>query len=164
LELEAHQAVMPVLRWLRQTRTAFARTIWNRMSWRLSTGKAMNDTYDKAYTLGQVDALSYQVSKGKPAAVVAARLRDLKDAVEIAGSHGAKVHAVENGIQGWLDLWIYKLDVVLEVIKSAPKTPSTPADHWLLGKLFGYSDEEIERYVKGIAAGAHECPVERRAA
>lgn len=100
--------------------------------------------------MGQVDALSYQVSKGKPAALVAARVRDLKDAVEIAGSHGARVHAVENGVAGWLDLWIYKFDIVLTVIRAAPRTPTTAADHWLLGKLFGYSDEEIERYVKAI--------------
>lgn len=92
------------------------------------------------------------MAKGKPAAVVAARVGDLKDAVEIARSHGARVHAVENGVAGWLDLWIYKFDVVLDVIKAAPRMPATTVDHWLLGKLFGYSDEEIERYVRDVGS------------
>ena len=33
-------------------------------------------------------------------------------------------------------------------IKSSPDQPNTPYDHWILGKMFGYPDEEIRDFIK----------------
>lgn len=49
--------------------------------------------------------------------------------------------------QNWKIAYIYKYSYLIDVIKIAPEYPSSIYDHWVLGKLFGYSDEAIELFV-----------------
>ena len=108
----------------------------------------VQEIYVRGYTMGQVDIACYEVSKGKPASVQAIREEDVSAAVDLADSHGLKHYATPNGVAGWVSFWVYKRSHMLEVIKGAPATPGTPLEHWYLGKLFGYSDEEIERFIQ----------------
>jgi hypothetical protein len=53
---------------------------------------------------------------------------------------------VEDLAEGWKTFWVFKRPYMKEVIRRAPEAPQTIVDHWYLGKLFGYGDDEIERY------------------
>jgi hypothetical protein len=53
--------------------------------------------------------------------------------------------------EGWTTIYIYKHDYLLEVIKNSPDEPKTVYEHWVLGKMFGYSDEEIGRFIESKA-------------
>lgn len=58
----------------------------------------------------------------------------------------------------WSTLWIYKKDIMLEIIKALPDNPKSVFDHWVLGKAFGYSDKAIEGFLASskiclVAAG-----------
>lgn len=48
---------------------------------------------------------------------------------------------------GWYSLWIYKSNHILEIIKKVPREPKSVYDHWVLGKLFGYTEEAIEDFL-----------------
>jgi len=48
------------------------------------------------------------------------------------------------------DVWIYKHEYLLKVIKSLPEQPKTTFDHWILGKAFGYSDDSIGEFLKHV--------------
>ena len=48
----------------------------------------------------------------------------------------------------WTTLWIYKDSHMLKIIQSLPQKPETMFDHWILGKIFGYSDETIRQYLE----------------
>lgn len=52
----------------------------------------------------------------------------------------------------WVTVWIYKSEdaYLLEIIKSLPQVPKSVLDHWILGKLFGYSDEAIRKFVTNL--------------
>jgi hypothetical protein len=105
------------------------------------------EIYTRAFAMGQVDIACYEVAKGKPASVQALRVKHVEEARDIVSAHGVYCHAMPNGIEGWVDLWIYRRAHILDVIKGAPKSPRTPSEHWYMGKLVGYSDDEIERFI-----------------
>lgn len=107
----------------------------------------VEQSYSRGYSMGQVDAACYEVSKGKPASVQAIRAQDVDDAASLAAAHGVGYYVTPNGVNGWVSFWVYKHPFLLDVIKGAPVSPRTPSDHWYMGKLFGYSDEEIERFI-----------------
>ena len=50
---------------------------------------------------------------------------------------------IEPLAESWSSLWIYKKEFMIEIIKALPDDPKTIYDHWVLGKAFGYSDEEL---------------------
>jgi len=54
---------------------------------------------------------------------------------------------------GWFRLWIFKKDIMLEIIKVLPDKPNSIFDHWVLGKVFGYSDEAIEEFLTSSKTG-----------
>lgn len=96
--------------------------------------------------LGQVDAYCYMVQRGKPAAMVAVQERHLAEVSQvITGVHKLNVY-VEPLSEGWLSVWIYKYSHILQVIKDLQQAPKTALDHWILGKLFGYSEEAIQEF------------------
>jgi spore cortex formation protein SpoVR/YcgB (stage V sporulation) len=96
----------------------------------------------------QVEAYCYMVSRGKPAAVLAIQNRYSVEINSIVKSfQGLKTYE-QFLSEGWISLWIYKKDFMLEIIKSLPEEPKTIYDHWVLGKVFGYSDEAIEEFIR----------------
>ena len=69
-----------------------------------------------------------------------------KEVKSIINGYGLNCY-VEKLAEDWLTIWIYKLPFILEVIKSTPQAPKTTFDHWVLGKLFGYSEEAIQEFI-----------------
>jgi len=65
--------------------------------------------------------------------------------LEAARRRVRRLHGLETYEQiicnGWASLWIYQYPHIREVIESLPDAPQTVYDHWVLGKLFGYSEE-----------------------
>lgn len=96
----------------------------------------------------QVEAYCYMVSRGKPAAVLAIQNRYSTEINSIVKSFQGLKTFEQFLSEGWISLWIYKKDYILEVIKSLPEEPKTIYDHWVLGKVFGYSDEAIEEFIR----------------
>lgn len=96
---------------------------------------------------GQIDTYCYMVSRGKPAAVIAIQNRFVSDIKSsIKSSYGLKT--LEQPLaDGWISLWIFQKDFMLEIIKCLPEEPKTIFDHWVLGKVFGYSDEAITEFI-----------------
>jgi hypothetical protein len=88
------------------------------------------------------------VNKGcKPVAIMALQNECVEEAKERV--EAKKLHFYSEVLcEGWSTIYAYKHEYLLDVIKSSPEKPKTVYDHWVLGKLFGYSDEEIRGYVE----------------
>jgi len=110
--------------------------------------------------LGEIETLCYMVKRGaKPAALVPVQSRYIKILADfIEKDWGLNIHA-EQLSDGWHSLWIFKYSHILDVIKSLPKVPSTPFDHWVLGKLFGYSEEAIQEHLTNQPTLVNEVPL-----
>lgn len=89
------------------------------------------------------------VNKGlKPVAMMSIQNRYFKEAESIVKNmNGLKFHS-EYLYDGWMTIYIYKHNYMLEIIKSSPDEPKTAYEHWILGKMFGYSDEEIGKFIE----------------
>ncbi|HEY5563425.1 MAG TPA: hypothetical protein VIK72_17025 [Clostridiaceae bacterium] len=100
---------------------------------------------------GQLNAFCYVIKTGcKPVAMMPMQDRYLEQVKKtIEGTDGLKFYS-EYLCEGWTTVYIYKHEYLLEVIKSSPSKPKTAYDHWVLGKMFGFSDEEIGKYIEGI--------------
>jgi hypothetical protein len=99
------------------------------------------------YMHGYIDALCYMVQRGKPAAVVSLQNRHVDEAIEVIHTSHQLKTLVEISCEGWVELWIFRYDHVLDVIQSLPQVPSNNYEHWLLGKLFGYGEEAIAEFI-----------------
>lgn len=98
----------------------------------------MND-----FTKAQIIELAQQVYRGsKSCAVMPIKESDKQLAKIICMKEMCKFR-IENSVEGWCVIWIYIQDELMNVIDCLPKTPETAADHYLLGSLFGYSNESI---------------------
>ncbi|MCR4436196.1 MAG: hypothetical protein QHH06_10485 [Clostridiales bacterium] len=98
--------------------------------------------------LAEIDAYCYMVQRGKPSAVIPVKTENMQAALNrVKFLHNLKAYSRQSNEQ-WSELWIYKQEYMLEVIKNLPEKPKTIFDHWVLGKAFGYSDEAIGEYVK----------------
>lgn len=95
--------------------------------------------------LGELETYCFMVDRGKPAACMALKDHELEEAVDVVIREKLN-YLVEDLAEGWKTFWIFKRPFIKEVIKRAPEKPETVVDHWYLGKLFGYGDDEIERY------------------
>lgn len=84
----------------------------------------------------------------KPVAMMSIQSRYEKEIKKIVKQEGIKIHLEDvNSDDGWKVAWIYKHDYLVDVIKAAPEHPNSTFEHWVLGKLFGYSDEAIRDFV-----------------
>lgn len=104
----------------------------------------MND-----YLRGQINTYCELVRTGKPAAIIPVQDRYINDAIEMVGCDNLSYY-VESLSEGWNTLWIYKDSYIIEVIKEMPEKPKTTYDHWVLGKVFGYSDNAIKTFLETI--------------
>lgn len=96
---------------------------------------------------GQIYTYCELVDRGKPAAIISVQDRYLIEAIEIIKSNKLNF-LVEELSEGWKTLWIYKDKYIQEIIKKMPEKPKTIYDHWVLGKIFGYSDEAIKSFLE----------------
>lgn len=97
--------------------------------------------------LGELEAYCYLVQRGgKPAASLALQDRLLDTAKSIVDGHGLCWY-VERLSSGWSTVWVYRYPHILDVIKATPRTPRSVFDHWVLGNLFGYSEEAIRDFI-----------------
>ena len=55
-----------------------------------------------------------------------------------------------NEVDGWAYVWIYKYAYVELILDEITKrgSPKNAFDNWVNGKLFGYSDYEIGRFIE----------------
>jgi len=105
------------------------------------------------YALGQIDKYCEAVYTGsKPCALFTIQKRYVKEVIEFINNFRFKKKKLliykEKARFGWVTIYIYLRPFLLEVIKNSPEHPETVYEHWVLGKLFGYSDEAIEEYLK----------------
>lgn len=96
---------------------------------------------------GQIFTYCELVARGKPAAIISIQDRYVNEAIEVVKCNKL-YHIVEELSEGWKTLWIYKERYMEEIIKKMPEKPKTVYDHWVLGKIFGYSDEAIKEYLE----------------
>jgi hypothetical protein len=100
--------------------------------------------------LREIETYCYMIQRGKPASVSAVQNRYIDEAKELVETkYNLKVY-IECLAEGWSNVWVYKQDYMLEIIKALPEQPNTIYDHWVLGKLFGYSDESIAEFINKL--------------
>lgn len=84
----------------------------------------------------------------KPVAMLSIQSRYVEEVKLYIEYEGLKIHIRSSeGDENWKVVFIYKYDYLLDVIKSAPEYPNSIFEHWMLGKLFGYSDEAIKDFL-----------------
>jgi hypothetical protein len=104
----------------------------------------MND-----FTKGQLTELCQAVYRGaKPCAMMPIKESDKQIAKITAMKENCKFRIEEEHIDGWIVIWIYVHDELMNVIDCLPEKPITAADHYLLGALFGYSNEMICKFLE----------------
>lgn len=97
---------------------------------------------------GQTDVYCYLVKRGKLVAEVPVQNRYVDELRGyIQKKYGLCVYA-DPYYPGWTDLCIYKKKYVLKIMKAISKVQNAVFRDWAWGKLFGYSDEAIEEYLK----------------
>ena len=105
----------------------------------------MND-----FTKGQLTELCQMVYCGaKPCAMMPIMDKDFKMAKITCMMENCKFKAV-NLSDGWKTLWVYIRDELPKVIDFLPTKPKTEADHYLLGALFGYSNDAICNFLNAF--------------
>ena len=93
----------------------------------------------------------YQIKTGKPVANIPVQNRYVQEAEEMIIDNGL-IFFPKFLYEGWTTIWVFKKPFMKEIIERIlelfpPEQPQTAFDHWVLGKLFGYSDEAIEKYI-----------------
>lgn len=87
------------------------------------------------------------VSRGvRPAAVEVLQERYLDEARRVAEHHQLLWRA-DGLATGWTEFWLYRHPHLSRVIDCMPRKPATAYEHWVLGKLFGYSEEAIADFL-----------------
>ena len=99
--------------------------------------------------LAQLNIYSSWVKTGKPCAMILLQNRYVQEAKKYVENQSLKFYAYEYYPE-WSQIYIYKHDYMLAIIKNLPEQPKTKYDHWILGKAFGYSDESIKEYLDSI--------------
>jgi hypothetical protein len=97
--------------------------------------------------LALLDAHALLVARGvRAAAMEALQDRYVEEARAIANRHDLFL-LVEDLSEGWKEVWLYKQPHVGFIIEKTDGQPATAFEHWVLGKLFGYSEEAIADYL-----------------
>jgi hypothetical protein len=92
----------------------------------------------------------YLVSRGvRPAAMQAVQDRYVAQVRAVAARQGLLM-LTEDLAEGWTTVWVFREAHVGFVIQQTAKQPATAFEHWVLGKLFGYSEDAIADYLLRI--------------
>lgn len=97
---------------------------------------------------GQITTYCEFVKCGKPAAMLPLQDRYVEEAKKIIRNEFNLKFYIEDLSEGWKTLWIYKEEYILEVIRALPEQPKTIFEHWILGKVFGYSEQAIKSFLE----------------
>ncbi|UYZ36778.1 hypothetical protein OD350_03655 [Clostridium beijerinckii] len=97
--------------------------------------------------LEKIDFYCDMVLKGKPCACEAIQDRYVSEVINKINNLKLKSY-IEELSTGWKTIWIYKDEYIIEIIKELPEEPKTIFEHWILGKVFGYSDEAIRNFIQ----------------
>ncbi len=100
------------------------------------------------FVKGQVSIYCYLIQRGKPAAILPIQNRYVDELQKYVESEYELHIYAEPLAKGWTTLWIYKDSYIPEIIQNLPQEPETVFDHWVLGKIFGYSDEAIHQFLE----------------
>ena len=104
------------------------------------------------FTKGQLAEICQMVFRGsKPCGMMPIKSEDFQLAKIICIEENCKFKDIYLS-KGWKTLWIYVRDEISQVIDQLPEEPKTLADHYLLGSLFGYSNESICDYLERLNA------------
>ena len=95
----------------------------------------------------KIDVYCYLIERGKPCAMLPIQNRYFNEAIKIVKKNNLKCFG-QYLADDWTTFWIYKDSLMLQVIINLPHEPKTVYDHWVLGKVFGYSDRAIWEYIK----------------
>lgn len=95
----------------------------------------------------QISIYCYLVKTGKPTVMIPIQDRYINEALKIINKESLIAY-IQDLSEGWKTLWIYKDKYLLEIIKNMPEKPKTAYEHWVLGKIFGYSDEAIREFIE----------------
>jgi len=104
--------------------------------------------------LSSLETQAALISRGvRPAAMEAVQDRYVDGAREVANQYGLFA-LFEDLSDGWKAVWIYKHPHIGFVIEKTGRQPATAFDHWVLGKVFGYSEEAIADYLLRLGLSA----------
>ena len=100
------------------------------------------------YALAQLNELCQMVYLGcKPVALISVRVSEYQNAIDIIYKE-YNLHAIENRVnESFFSIFIFKNYDLRFVLNLLPDEPKTPADHALLGYLFGYDTDSICKYI-----------------
>ena len=114
----------------------------------MTTKNSKNTRPAPEFVKGQVSAYCEMVQRGKPSAILPIQNRYVDELQRYIKSEYRLHVYTETLTEEWTTIWIYKDSHMLEVIQSLPQKTETVFDHWVLGKMFGYSDEAIRQYLE----------------
>ena len=113
-----------------------------------------HQTFESGFISGQVVAYCEQVRNGgKLAAQINCDMKYARMIEEIAVQEECRC-LIESLVPGRISLWIYKHDFVAGLISFFQSVPLSEAGIWSMGKMFGYSDDQIARFIKGSTQAA----------
>jgi len=99
------------------------------------------------YDIGRLTSELYLVKREvRPAAHITIRKECLKQALALINKQGLKYVSEPCG-DNHFDLIVFKRRHLSQII-SLLRNIEGPLKHWCLGKLFGYSEAEIGRYLR----------------
>ncbi len=114
----------------------------------------MND-----FTKGQLIEICQAVFRGsKPCGVMAIKTNDKQLAKIVCMKEGVKFR-IKKSEGEWCNFWVYFHDELMRVIDLLPNTPTTAADHYLNGALFGYSTEMICKFLENQKTDAYKVEI-----
>jgi len=107
-----------------------------------------------SWHMGEAEAYSYMVKRGKLAAYLQLHEADLSNVLNLLKEDGISFLVEEFAGCDWVGVWMWHRPFVEELIKAfneiEERLPEA-ARAWYLGKLFGYSDDSIEGYIAEYA-------------
>ena len=123
------------------------------------TGSASSDmeidaAFGRGLLIGQIAVhCEHVVSGGKLAAQIGCQKECIETAIQAIISGGCSYMVEEGGSSDRVAVWIYKHSIAAMLIEELRnKTAPSAVDVVITGKLFGYSDHEIESYITGQAS------------
>lgn len=106
------------------------------------------DSYIRGFLEGQTVAYCERVNTGMSlAAQLACHGQYEKDVLEVVSREGCSASVIPRE-HGRISIWIYRDNVAMRLIDALhAKGPSELAT-WTMGKLFGYSDQDVLGFLK----------------
>lgn len=108
-----------------------------------NTKNKLND-----FAFAQLNELCKMVDRGcKPVALISIRVPEYQKAIDIIYKEYS-LHAIGRQLnESFFSIFIFKNYDLRFILDLLPDEPTTPADHALLGYLFGYDTDSICKYI-----------------